>query len=354
LTARVRSFAQVTTILILGLAAATCWAAEPTLARLSFWVPPERTSEFERVYEGEIVPLVTRYGLAISTRHGRPTIEKVFSRVLEADSPAIALRSWEGLSSDPEWRDLLRRLREDFGTTSRKGRPIPHCFDFQHAPAGPGKVTVAGPGRGHWRTYDETDGLSAAKVRHVHQDRRDNIWFATSGGVCRYDGYSIVGFAKNAALAKNNVWHVLEDRDGRLWFSTYGDGVIRYDPHGGKWSDSLPGRSDEAGPTWSAYTTDNGLVDNRVNWAYQDTEGNIWFATWAGASRFDGETWTSFTTEDGLANNEVRSIAQDDEGRLWFTTRGGGVSRFDPRAAGQSPKVVSGTRGDAGHGNGKA
>jgi hypothetical protein len=42
------------------------YAAEPTLARLSFWVPPERMEEFAAVYQDSISPTLKRDGLAES------------------------------------------------------------------------------------------------------------------------------------------------------------------------------------------------------------------------------------------------------------------------------------------------
>lgn len=44
--------------------AATEPAPTRTLARLSFWVPPERMAAFEAVYEKQVVPILKRYGMA--------------------------------------------------------------------------------------------------------------------------------------------------------------------------------------------------------------------------------------------------------------------------------------------------
>ena len=46
---------------VLVLAVAECWSAEPTLARLSFWVPPERVAEFEIACQEKVVPILKRY-----------------------------------------------------------------------------------------------------------------------------------------------------------------------------------------------------------------------------------------------------------------------------------------------------
>ena len=59
------------TLLVAGLADAECFGAEPTLARLSFWVSPERMTEFEVAYEQNVAPLLARHGLVESSRKAR-------------------------------------------------------------------------------------------------------------------------------------------------------------------------------------------------------------------------------------------------------------------------------------------
>lgn len=53
-------------------------ADQPTLARLSFWMPPERITEFEAAYEGQLVPLLQSHGLVPSTVQGRATVDSAF------------------------------------------------------------------------------------------------------------------------------------------------------------------------------------------------------------------------------------------------------------------------------------
>ena len=38
-------------------------AEEPTLARLAFWVPPERMDEFGKIYNAKVFPLLLSHGL---------------------------------------------------------------------------------------------------------------------------------------------------------------------------------------------------------------------------------------------------------------------------------------------------
>ena len=134
------------------------------------------------------------------------------------------------------------------------------------------------------------------------------------------------------------VWSIFQNREGRLWFATYG-GVSRYDEV--DWGD---------GKTFTTFTTKDRLIHDAALSISQDGEGNLWFGTEEGVSRlspdtsgaksrqseYDGQTWRGFTTADGLAGDVVGAIAVDGAGDLWFGNWGfyklsyaKGVSRYD-------------------------
>ena len=59
-------------------------AEGPTLARLSFWVPPERMAEFQAAYEEQVVPILEKHGLVETFQRGRATVDGVFARLSDA------------------------------------------------------------------------------------------------------------------------------------------------------------------------------------------------------------------------------------------------------------------------------
>jgi len=330
-------------------------ALNRTLARLSFWVPPERMAEFEAAYEAKVVPILKKHGLTESSERGRATPEGVFSRLFEVEMPVEVAEKRETLAKDPAWQEALRDLETAFGADGS----LQHHFEIYAAPAGPGKVVPAGSGTGHWRTYDVTDGLADVSVYSILQDREGHLWFGTDGGVSRYDGQVWTKFTTKDGLAHNVVRSILQDQEGHLWFGTIG-GVSRYD--GQVWTtfttkDGLThnvvisilqdregylwfgtgrsltggggGVSRYDGKNWTTFTTKDGLAGDWVGSIFQDREGHIWFGGGGGVSRYDGKNWTTFTTKDGLTHNNVRSILQDREGVLWFGTEGGGISQYD-------------------------
>ena len=96
------------------------YAAEPTLARLAFWVPPDRIAEFETAYEQKVVPILQKRGLVPSSRKGRATPDSVFSRLFSFKTPSDAVTARTGLSSDPAWIKAKQDLGTTFGTSRGK------------------------------------------------------------------------------------------------------------------------------------------------------------------------------------------------------------------------------------------
>ena len=145
-----------------------------TLARLSFWVSPERMAEFATDYEAKVVPILKAHGLTESSERGRATPTDVFSRLFEVASPSEVEKKRNALQKDPVWTAVLERLGTAFGTGQADGL-IQYGFGLYSAQAGPGKVVSAGPGKvvpagrgtGHWRTYDATDGLAIGVAPHL-------------------------------------------------------------------------------------------------------------------------------------------------------------------------------------------
>ena len=358
----------------------------PTLARLSFWVSPEQMDKFEAAYEKKLVPILNKHDLAESSERGRSTVECVFSRLFEVETPSEVVAKERALRKDPAWQEVLRSLGTAFGTTESNGLLRTH-LGLYRTPVGPGKTVEAGPGfrQGPWQSFGVRDGLPASlipailqdreghlwlttglsplgaegrgvcrydgerfttfttedglvnnTVRAILEDREGHLWFGTEEGVSRYDAHrpdgayrcdrgEFVTFTTEDGLASNNVCVILEDREGRLWFGTWGGGMSRYDAH----RPDGAYRCDRG--EFVTFTTEDGLASNNVLSISEDWEGHLWFGTEEGVSRYDGERFATFTTEDGLASNNVLSISEDWEGHLWFGTEEG-VSRYDGEA----------------------
>ncbi len=97
-------------------------AEEPTLARLSYWVPPERMAEFAAAYEEQVVPILKKHGLVQASGQGRATVDSVFSRLFALETPAEFAEKQEALQADSALVEVERSLGTSFGTIQPDGR----------------------------------------------------------------------------------------------------------------------------------------------------------------------------------------------------------------------------------------
>lgn len=89
------------------------------LARLSFWVPPERMADFDAAYEKQVAPHLAERNLAASPARGRATVDSVYSRLFAYAALDTFFAQRHALFNDPAWIDLRERLGSDFGPPDR-------------------------------------------------------------------------------------------------------------------------------------------------------------------------------------------------------------------------------------------
>ncbi len=84
---------------------------------------------------------------------------------------------------------------------------------------------------------------------------------------------------------------------------------------------------------FTRYTAADGLSQNYVVCAFQDSRGFMWFGTQDGLNRFDGYHFKVYKHIPGdaasLSENWIWEIYEDSKGFLWCGTFGGGACRFD-------------------------
>lgn len=69
-----------------------------------------------------------------------------------------------------------------------------------------------------FREYGPGDGLEAASVEHLLQDRTGYLWVGTQSGLFRYDGARFEHI--ETGLASRQVWSVHESADATLWVTS--------------------------------------------------------------------------------------------------------------------------------------
>ena len=189
-----------------------------------------------------------------------------------------------------------------------------------------------------FHTYSEADGLPSFSLPTAYcEDAHGNLWMGLyDGGMARYRDGHFRFFNQSDGLPAGVVRALFLDRAGRLWAATDSGGVIRLD-------DPQADR-----PRFVAYTIADGLSSNSVSCITEDNLGRMYFGTARGLDRFDLETRhiRHYTRAEGLANNAVTVAFRDRQGALWFGTDLG-LSRLipgpDPPQQ-QPPILISGLR----------
>lgn len=106
------------------------------------------------------------------------------------------------------------------------------------------------------------NGLPNNKISALHKDSKERLWIGTNGGktVSWIDRKGLHQMSLLTGKDSCFVNDIFEDRRGNIWFATTSDGLIRYDgiiPH--------------------AYRVINGFPENTIHSIGEDKYGNLWF-----------------------------------------------------------------------------
>ncbi|NQZ10669.1 MAG: hypothetical protein HRT35_26255 [Algicola sp.] len=170
-------------------------------------------------------------------------------------------------------------------------------------------------------------GLSQSTVFDIIRDQQGFMWFATSDGLNRYDGYQFKIYRHNPSkvnsIGSNYIVCLLLDSKGSLWVGTDGGGLNRYNVQ----SDSFE--------RFEYHQSDpHSLSHNSIRTLYEDGAGELWIGTDGGLNRYDHKTgrferFEHQTDEpDSLSQGSVMAILADSNGGLWVGTDGGGLNLF--------------------------
>jgi PAS domain S-box-containing protein len=216
------------------------------------------------------------------------------------------------------------------------------------------------------KVYTAADGLPRDHINRIVQDSKGFLWFCTSEGLSRFDGYKFTNYGGDQGLPGRDVNDFLESRTGVYWVAT-SEGLCRFiaDPAsraGARTLDSAqrfvayypgeqaPGRTinvlceDRAGTIWCG--TDGGLfrldqVDGQWSFSFidiirptgatnilavtaiiEDRQGSLWIGAESGLyrRRTDGQV-ERYSAEEGLPKNgAARLLLEDRVGRVWVGT----------------------------------
>lgn len=133
--------------------------------------------------------------------------------------------------------------------------------------------------KGRWQHWTHAEGLPDDSVRNLFQDSSGAMWFATGGGVTRFDGRDFHSWTARDGLPNSYVECVTEGEPGVMWFGTR-KGLVRYN------------RRDAVMP-FTILTTTNGLPSDSVTTLERDARGNLWVGTSGGLARLNGTNFVN-------------------------------------------------------------
>lgn len=164
----------------------------------------------------------------------------------------------------PEWDWYTGIVRDDKGRlwATTFGRGI-HCYN---------------PATGKSETYEykeqDATSLSSNRVNSVFKDSRNNIWFTTEDGLCKWNEqtHSFIRYGKANGFPSNFIFSILEANADELWISTT-KGLVRFNPD-----------TEKA----DVFTTANGLISDQFNYssAFKDDDGRMYFGSMKGLVSF--------------------------------------------------------------------
>jgi ligand-binding sensor domain-containing protein/two-component sensor histidine kinase len=177
------------------------------------------------------------------------------------------------------------------------------------------------------KIYTAAEGLAHNSVNRIVRDSRGYLWFSTSEGLSRFDGYEFHNYGRSDGLPHRVVNDVLETRSGELWIAT-GGGLCQYVPKG------------RVHQRFRVYRVENDDRASYLNVLLEDSLGRIWCGTDAGLFRLDsaaGQTAPALRSinlgmpKEAWDDQVVSALLQDRQGDLWV---GAGSGLYRQRAEG--------------------
>ena len=172
-------------------------------------------------------------------------------------------------------------------------------------------------------------GLSNESIQCIYQDSEGFMWFASRGGLDRYDGKNFMNCYDLICDTTFSYRHIVmameEDSCGGFWFGDDTLGLVLLD------------RRNETVTRFRHNENDQeGLSSNKVRAVFEDSRKNLWIATERGLNLFNRKdsTFTWFLNdpadEQSIAANFITSLAEDSKGFIWLVSPQGYLIRYDP------------------------
>ncbi len=185
----------------------------------------------------------------------------------------------------PEWDWYTAILKDDKGTiwATTFGRGI-HFYN-----------PATGKSGNIVHNENDPNSLSSNRVNSVFKDSRNNLWFTTEEGLCKWNEQTnnFTRYGTGNGFPSNFMFSILESTAGELWISTT-KGLVRFVPTTGK---------------ADVFTTANGLISDQFNYssAFKDKDGRMYFGSTKGLISFHPKEFrqSAFSPPVYITNFEI-------------------------------------------------
>ena len=192
-----------------------------------------------------------------------------------------------------------------------------------------------------------SEGLSQSSILCMLQDSKGYMWFGTSNGLNKYDGYNFTVFSHNpldtTSISDNGINSLYEDENGFIWIGTTNGILNKFDRKNGTFTKyNIANLSDWYNVEDEKFY-DYPIVFSRNNNSTitsicQDNSNNLWIGTWGkGLVKFNKKSkkksyfYHYLNDTTSLSSNKIVKILKDENGNLWIGTFGGGLNKLESK-----------------------
>ncbi len=162
---------------------------------------------------------------------------------------------------------------------------------------------------GRTKIFNKKSGLTGSHVYDILEDSRGDLWIVTDKSLNKYNGNSFESYNSENNYPFDDITCIEEDKDGNLWLGTNGQGIIQFNPDK---------------KTFKTFNSKNGLSEDIVLSILEDFSNNIWIGTQgSGVNKFSGLSFTYFDEKNGLISEKTNELFYDSQEQLWLATRKG-------------------------------
>ncbi len=160
-----------------------------------------------------------------------------------------------------------------------------------------------------WKSIIKSSSLASNYINTVWWQLDTTwIWFGTNDlwlNKLNINWNRTIYDSNTPNFTANTIYHIIKDTVNNIWVATSA-GICKRN-----WT------------AWTKYTTMQWLLNNSTYWVVKDTAWIMWIATNSGLSSYNWTAFINYTTTHGLSVNTTRFVTVDSSWDIWIATTNG-------------------------------